>query len=339
MTRPFFSIVIPTYNRANYIKRAIHCVLRQSFKDFEIIVVDNNSKDNTQLIVKNFENEKIFYFKNKKNIGAIANIKKAIQYAKGKYIMLHGDDDFIIDDDTLIQVYSLFKKHAFGFARLNYLNLSFDKNRLFENKKIFEDIILKPMEKSEDIISFLVKADFSFISGVIFRNYKNAYRDIIYSETGPWFRIVFKNIYRHGGYIFPKRSIVATWSRGSASLYLLEKGKLKFENFYNEVEKVVGKRYYREFLKDDLKYRIMLMPGAKLYTGIGNTIQYARRILDVYPEYKYSFVFWIYFFITLFTPKFIFRLIRRYREDGMIKRRLPNEDYIKEYMQRIANNS
>ncbi len=47
---PFFSVVIPTYNRENIIKKAIDSVLSQSFQDFEIIIIDNGSTDNIKLI-------------------------------------------------------------------------------------------------------------------------------------------------------------------------------------------------------------------------------------------------------------------------------------------------
>ena len=339
MSKPFFSIAIPTYNRANYLKRALTCILCQNFEDFEIIIFDNNSKDNTQAIVKKFKDKRILYIKNKRNIGAIANIKKIIRYAKGEYVILHGDDDFIIDNKMLAQAYNLLKKRPFGFVRLNYLHLSYNMDRIFDIKKIDDDIEIKPKRQGNEILSFLIKSDFSFISGIIFRNYKNAYKDIIRSETGPWFRIVFKNIYMYGGYIFAKHFLIAKWSRGFPSLYLLEKGELKFENYYREVEKVVDKKYYNEFLKDDLKYRIILIPGAKLYTGTKNAIRYAKRIVELLPEYKYSYFFWLYFLATLFTPSFIFRLIRKYKEEGLRKYKIPHEKALLLYVKQITNNN
>ena len=55
MKHPFFSIVIPTYNQSNYLKTALASVFKQKFKNYEVIVVDNHSKDETYKVVKNFK--------------------------------------------------------------------------------------------------------------------------------------------------------------------------------------------------------------------------------------------------------------------------------------------
>ena len=60
---PAFSIVIPTYNRAHLIGKTIESMLRQEFQDFEILVVDDGSKDNTGDVVKTFTDSRIQYFK------------------------------------------------------------------------------------------------------------------------------------------------------------------------------------------------------------------------------------------------------------------------------------
>ena len=58
--KPFFSIVIPTYNQGNLLSKCLESVLFQSFRDFEIIVIDNNSTDTTNKIIKKFK-KKIIY--------------------------------------------------------------------------------------------------------------------------------------------------------------------------------------------------------------------------------------------------------------------------------------
>ena len=66
-----FSIVIPTYNRANLIKRCIESVINQTYQNWEAIIVDNYSEDNTEEIVSSFNDERIRFYKNH-NYGVIA---------------------------------------------------------------------------------------------------------------------------------------------------------------------------------------------------------------------------------------------------------------------------
>ena len=63
MKTTFFSVIIPTYNQGDLLTKAINSVLNQSFKNFEIIVVDNFSEDKTQKIVEGFKSDKIIYEK------------------------------------------------------------------------------------------------------------------------------------------------------------------------------------------------------------------------------------------------------------------------------------
>lgn len=90
---PRVSVVIPTYNRAHLIPRAIQSVLDQTYKDLEIIIVDDGSKDNTEEIVKNFKNKKIIYIQHKKNKGASAARNTGVKASRGEYIAFQDSDD------------------------------------------------------------------------------------------------------------------------------------------------------------------------------------------------------------------------------------------------------
>jgi len=337
MHKPFFSIVIPTFNRKDDLERAVHCILQQNYKDFEIIVTDNNSKDNIEAMLDDFRSNKITYSKNRKNLGWISNFKKGMKIAKGKYVMLHGDDDFLIYQDCLSVMHKLLKKRAYGFIRLNFLKFSYDKKRIFDYyKKIFRDLKINPKQKSEKIVDFLTKAELNFITGVVYKNYKNAYKDVFYSELGPWFRILHKCVYKYGGYLLSKHSFITAWSRPSGSFYILKNGKFKFEKYYEEISKVVNKEYYQDFLKTELKPIIIVMPAAKLHTSFKNFLSYSRRIIYLSPGYKYSFIFWLYFFLALLFPKFMLRIIRAHKEGGHISYKIPEYNKILQNIQRIT---
>ena len=93
---PFFSIIIPLYNREKTISRAIESILNQNFQDFEIIVVDDCSTDHSAEIVHKLKvlDARIKYIKNEKNQERCISRNKGIQIALGKYICFLDSDDY-----------------------------------------------------------------------------------------------------------------------------------------------------------------------------------------------------------------------------------------------------
>ena len=84
---------MPTYNNGSFIHTAINSVLKQTIRDFELIIVDNFSTDNTSKIIKNFKDKRIKYFKfkNKGIIAASRNL--GISKSKGQYLAFIDSDD------------------------------------------------------------------------------------------------------------------------------------------------------------------------------------------------------------------------------------------------------
>ncbi|MGN1125445.1 MAG: glycosyltransferase family 2 protein [Candidatus Gastranaerophilaceae bacterium] len=87
------SFIVTSYNYSNYIQECIDSIKNQSFKDFEIIVVDDASTDNSYEILKNIANIKLL--KNNKNEGQLASIIRGLSVAKGDYISIIDSDDKI----------------------------------------------------------------------------------------------------------------------------------------------------------------------------------------------------------------------------------------------------
>lgn len=94
MNRPLFSIVIPTYNRAALIGRCLESVIAQTYSNWEAIIVDNFSEDNTEEIVLSYKDDRIKFVKNH-NYGIISvSRNKAISLANGDWICFLDSDDF-----------------------------------------------------------------------------------------------------------------------------------------------------------------------------------------------------------------------------------------------------
>lgn len=90
---PNVSVIIPTYNRANVLGRAVRSVLDQDYRDFEIIVVDDGSTDNTEQVVRAFDKPQIKYVRHEKNMGPAVARNTGIGHARGKYIAFQDSDD------------------------------------------------------------------------------------------------------------------------------------------------------------------------------------------------------------------------------------------------------
>ncbi len=103
-----FSILIPTYNGANVIKETLKTILSQSFKNFEVLINDDASKDNIKQVINSFKDKRIKFSKNRKNIGYSRNLEKLRKKAKGNIIYLMGQDD-LLAKGALMETYKAFK--------------------------------------------------------------------------------------------------------------------------------------------------------------------------------------------------------------------------------------
>jgi glycosyltransferase involved in cell wall biosynthesis len=97
------SILLPTYNGAKYVSKAVDSVLAQSYQDWELIVIDDASADNIIDIIKDYagKDKRISFEQNKKNLGLPGNLNKGILMSSGEYIARIDQDDAWIDEGKL----------------------------------------------------------------------------------------------------------------------------------------------------------------------------------------------------------------------------------------------
>ena len=114
------SVIIPTYNREKTILKSINSVLKQTYKDIEVIIVDDCSTDNTEEIIKNIDDKRIIYYKLKENSGACVARNKGIDLAKGEFIAFQDSDDEWNKNKLEIQMKHLKNsKYDMNFCALN----------------------------------------------------------------------------------------------------------------------------------------------------------------------------------------------------------------------------
>jgi len=96
--QPFISVIMPVYNAGNFLVEAIESILNQTYKNFEFIIVDDASTDNSYKILKSYakKNKRIRLFRNKKNLGISQTVKKAINKSKGDFLARMDADDICL---------------------------------------------------------------------------------------------------------------------------------------------------------------------------------------------------------------------------------------------------
>lgn len=122
MKNELISVVIPTWNRANTIVRAVRSVLLQDYKDIEIIIIDDASTDNTFEVVSTILDSRIKYFRLEKNVGPAQARNMGIKYSSGKYIAFQDSDDYWEKSKLSIQM----KSFQGGSSELGLVYTAFD---------------------------------------------------------------------------------------------------------------------------------------------------------------------------------------------------------------------
>lgn len=154
------SVIIPTYKRAKYIERAIDSVLNQTYKEYEIIVVDDNNPNTTdrkqleKIMNKYKENKKIIYIQHEKNRNGAAARNTGIRIARGEYITFLDDDDYFLPDRI--------RKLVDILERNKEYNVAYSSVVIVENKKI---VRIKRAQKQENLKIELLKQKSFFGTG------------------------------------------------------------------------------------------------------------------------------------------------------------------------------
>ncbi len=142
---PFFSIIITSYNRADFVVNTIQSVLNQTFQDYEIMVVDDASTDNTREVLESFiQAKQIKYFRNKENKERAFSRNVGLDNVKGKYVTFIDSDD-IMYKDNLSDAYNFISKNQHFKMYYNDYEFIDEKGR-----KIFkyEEPVKKPFVRS-----------------------------------------------------------------------------------------------------------------------------------------------------------------------------------------------
>jgi glycosyltransferase involved in cell wall biosynthesis len=127
------SIIMPSYNTGKYIKESIQSVINQTYKNWELIIVDDCSTDNTDEVLDDIHDPRIKIYKNEKNSGAAVSRNKALSEAKGRWIAFIDSDD-LWKLEKLSKQIEFMKTNNYSFSYTNYEEI--DENGYITGVKV-----------------------------------------------------------------------------------------------------------------------------------------------------------------------------------------------------------
>lgn len=144
---------MPNYNYASFIGRSVESVLAQPFTDFELIIVDDASCDDSVSVIEGFSDSRIRFYRNEKNIGRLKNINKCISLARGEYVTILPSDE-VYTADSLAQRVRILDEHpevGLVFSAAEYIDTNgnrvkeyqpFDGDWVRSGEEVFKTLIL-----------------------------------------------------------------------------------------------------------------------------------------------------------------------------------------------------
>lgn len=229
MKKDLISIVVPVYNAGKFLEETINTVLKQTYDNFELLLINDCSKDNSKEIYGKYKKDKrIIWFDQKRNGGAALARNKGIELAKGEYLCFLDADD-LWEKQKLEKQIKFMKKNncAFSFTGYEFA----DENGKPNGKKVYvpEKINYKQALKNTTIWTSTVMFDMSKLSK------KDIYMPNVKSEdTACWWKVLKKISYAYG-----LNEILSYYRRSSGTLSSNKLQAIKrIWNLYRNVEKL-----------------------------------------------------------------------------------------------------
>lgn len=306
------SICIPTYNGADTISETLESIFKQSYKNFEIVVSDDCSKDATEKVVKSFRDQRIRFFKNRKNIGYGDNLNTFKKRITGEVMILMAQDDLLLKDALLKIANGFLEDEDIGVVTRPFYQFEFDPKipiRYWPPPSTKKDIIIT-INSSKKLIEAAVAATY-LVSCCAFRV---KYIDTLFTShvfTSQCY--VFFSIFSKHKILFLKDYIVAvrvysSQCRFKPSIYRPSPVATWHEVF----NKVLPEKKYERVRKICQNYTAQNYVGLVQIKNWAN-IRYLIEEIFMHLKYRKASLidkrFWFYALICLLTPKAALRKI------------------------------
>lgn len=202
---PLVSIIMPAYNSGKTIRSSIQSVCRQTYSNWELLIVDDCSDDNIESIIQEFQEQRIHYYRLSTNQGVAAARNKGVAEARGQYLAFLDSDDLWHPDKLTRQV-NFMQKYHYAFTYTWYQQFSGDIHHLGNLVKTKTSVDYKELLKGNDIGCLTVMIDRSQIPDVTMPSQRH--EDYI----------TWLNILKQGGRAYSLPISLAAYRKGKGSL-------------------------------------------------------------------------------------------------------------------------
>jgi glycosyltransferase involved in cell wall biosynthesis len=186
MVNKFFSIVIPTRERHDTLKYSIQSVINQTYKDFELVIMDNYSSPETASVVALFNDERINYYRSPERLSMSDNWELGLSKATGEYVFVLGDDDALMPDglEVCLNLINKYNVKIISWFRSQYwwpnAVVPWNRNRLFLNLSHMAYVwntkdILQKFYQQEAMFEHLPMLYNSFVNKSVISQIKSVY--------------------------------------------------------------------------------------------------------------------------------------------------------------------
>ncbi|MBQ6815002.1 MAG: glycosyltransferase family 2 protein [Lachnospiraceae bacterium] len=243
-------VFIVTYNRANYLRESINSVLKQTYKEFDLIILDNCSNDNTREVVEEFSDDRIKYIRHDTNLGGLGNICYAYANSTKKYFVIFHDDD-VMKENYLEKQIDVMEKDS----RISILSCETDiineKSQYIHKKAIKESATIKLYEGKQLFYDYLYNRKYINFPTIMYRTEHVRKMQVeILPEAGPSADILYcMDVERFGGTVGVQEVSLVNYRNHSAQDSQQSRVKMveMLFNYMNNID------YYRHLLDNNIK--------------------------------------------------------------------------------------